>query len=122
MKKVRIGLVGAGNIANTHLQSYLKNPNVEIAAICDIDPVMLAETADKYGIKNRYNTLDEMLASPTLTKCLQNSLNSTPQAYACGTATTQSVPSPALTPDLTFFAKSLWHITQRKQRKCTKPP
>lgn len=63
MKKVRIGLVGAGNIANTHIQSYLKNPNVEIAAICDIDPVMLAETADKYGIKNRYNTLDEMLAS-----------------------------------------------------------
>ena len=94
MKKVRIGLVGAGNIANTHIQSYLKNPNVEIAAICDIDPVMLAETADKYGIKNRYNTLDEMLAS-------EKELDGAD--------------------DLTFFAKSLWHITQRKQRKCTKP-
>ena len=29
MKKVRIGLVGAGNIANVHLDAYKKLDNVE---------------------------------------------------------------------------------------------
>lgn len=50
MKKIRIALIGAGNIANTHLDAYRTLPNVEIAAICDIDEARLTTTADKYGI------------------------------------------------------------------------
>ena len=63
MKKVRIALIGAGNIANTHLDAYKELPNVEIAAICDINPERLAETQAKYGIKNYYNSVEEMLAA-----------------------------------------------------------
>ncbi len=51
MEKVRIGLVGAGNIANSHLTSYIKLPDVEIAAICDINPERLKITAEKFGIE-----------------------------------------------------------------------
>ena len=63
---VRIGMIGAGNIANIHIASYKKNPNVEIAAICDINPERLKETADKFGIEKRYASAAEMLASEKL--------------------------------------------------------
>ena len=63
MKKIRIALIGAGNIANTHLDAYRTLPSVEIAAICDTDPARLATTADKYGIANRYTDVESMLAA-----------------------------------------------------------
>ena len=63
MKKLRLGMIGAGNIANTHLERYAKIPTVELAAICDINAERLNETADKYGITERYTSVDEMLAS-----------------------------------------------------------
>ena len=53
MKKVKIGLVGAGGIGNVHLNGYKKLDNVEIAAICDINPVNLNATADRFGIEKR---------------------------------------------------------------------
>ena len=37
MKKLRVLMIGAGNIANVHLASYGKNTQVEIAGICDIN-------------------------------------------------------------------------------------
>lgn len=66
MKKLRIGMVGAGNIANTHLKAYQELEQVEIAAICDINSARLTETADLFGIEKRYATEAEMLAQETL--------------------------------------------------------
>lgn len=66
MSKLRIGLVGAGNIANVHLESYMKNSEAEIAAICDFNEERLNETADKFGIEKRFTSLDDMLASVEL--------------------------------------------------------
>lgn len=66
MAKIRIGLVGAGNIANTHLESYMKNNEAEIAAICDIDEARLKKTADRFGIEKRYTNIDDMLANEKL--------------------------------------------------------
>ena len=63
MKKVKIGLVGAGGIGNVHLNGYKKLDNVEIAAICDINPVNLNATADRFGIEKRYTDIDAMLAA-----------------------------------------------------------
>ena len=62
MEKVKIAMIGAGNIANTHLASYVKLPNVEIYAACDINESRLNETCDKFGIERRYTDLDKMLA------------------------------------------------------------
>lgn len=63
MKKLRVALIGAGNIANTHLYSYQQNSEVEIAAICDINEQRLNETAGIFGIEKRYTDVDEMLAA-----------------------------------------------------------
>ena len=38
-KKLRIAMIGAGNIAGTHLSAYAKIPQAEVVAACDIDPV-----------------------------------------------------------------------------------
>lgn len=61
MSKLKVALIGAGNIANVHLDSYTKNCEVEVVAICDINEQRLNETADKYGIAKRYTDLDSML-------------------------------------------------------------
>ena len=37
MKKLKIGIIGTGNIANCHIEAYKKNPNVELYAFCDIN-------------------------------------------------------------------------------------
>lgn len=63
MKKVRIALIGAGNIANVHLEAYKNVENAEIAAICDINEQRLNETADKFNINNRYTSVEAMLAA-----------------------------------------------------------
>lgn len=63
MSKIKVALIGAGNIANIHLDSYTKNSDVEIYAICDINESRLNETADKYGIDKRYTDVDTMLAA-----------------------------------------------------------
>ena len=67
MAKLRIGMVGAGNIANAHLDAYKKFvPDAEIVAICDINEDRLNETADIFGIEKRYLSVDEMLKNETL--------------------------------------------------------
>ena len=66
MKKTRIGIIGVGNISEIHIQSYLNDPRVELYAFCDIDPVILAQKGEKYGVKRLYTDLDEMLALPEL--------------------------------------------------------
>ena len=66
MEKVRIGLVGAGNIANAHLQAYQKVEGAKIVAICDINESRLNETADLFGIEKRYASETEMLANEQL--------------------------------------------------------
>ena len=49
-KKIKIGIVGVGSIAETHLAAYFKNPNVEIYSFCDINEENLKAKAEKYGI------------------------------------------------------------------------
>lgn len=66
MQKLRIGLVGAGNIAKAHLDAYKQVENAQIVAICDINPEVLAATAAKYGIEKTYPSLTEMLQNEEL--------------------------------------------------------
>lgn len=37
-KKLRIGFIGTGAIANSHIKAYLKQPDVEIVAGADLVP------------------------------------------------------------------------------------
>ena len=65
-KKIKIGIVGVGNIAETHLAAYLKNPDVEIYSFCDINEENLKEKAEKYGITRTYTNVEDMVKDPEL--------------------------------------------------------
>ena len=60
-QKIKIALIGAGNIAKTHIRAYKSVPEVEIAAICDINKEVLEATAEEYGIEKKYLSVDELL-------------------------------------------------------------
>ena len=62
MSKVKLAMIGAGNIANAHLEAYQKVADVEIYAACDINPARLNKTCDRFGIERRYTDVDTMLA------------------------------------------------------------
>ncbi len=50
-KKVRIGIVGLGGIAHgQHIPSYLKCPDCEIMAICDVSEQQLQVVGDRLGV------------------------------------------------------------------------
>lgn len=60
--KLRIAMIGAGQMANTvHYPSLASFDDVEFAGICDIDSVRLNETANKYGIEKRYQDYKQMV-------------------------------------------------------------
>ena len=65
-KKLKIGVIGVGNISNKHIQAYLNNPRVELYAFCDIDEKQLDLMAKKYGVTRTFTDKDEMLALPEL--------------------------------------------------------
>ena len=50
MKKVTVGIIGCGTIANgAHIPAYMKNEDVEIKYFCDIIPERAKEAVEKYG-------------------------------------------------------------------------
>lgn len=60
--RVRVAMVGAGAMANrVHYPSLASFPDVEIAAICDIDAARLNATADRYGVSARYADYQKMI-------------------------------------------------------------
>lgn len=66
MKKVRIGLIGTGNICNgTHIPGYQKCGDCEITAICDSNPENLIRTGERLGIPEecRFSDYRKLLAS-----------------------------------------------------------
>lgn len=61
MRNVRIALIGAGGIAQTHLRALSQVTGIEVAAICDIDASRAELTAQKYGIPNWFTDYNDVL-------------------------------------------------------------
>lgn len=78
MSKIRIGIIGCGQIAQTHLENYSKIPEAEVVAVCDIKPSALNSSADKFKIPNRYDRAAKLLERDDLDAvdvCLHNNLH-----------------------------------------------
>jgi len=68
-RKLRIGIIGCGGIANSHMKAYLTMPDVEIVAGCDIVPGRAAAYMKRHGVvgaKTDYKDHREMLADKSL--------------------------------------------------------
>ena len=61
--KVRVGIVGLGFGAE-FIPIYQKHPNAEMYGICRRDRKELDACGDKFGIKARYTSFEELLADP----------------------------------------------------------
>ncbi len=64
-KKVKIGIIGTGWIAEAHINAYKKQPDVEVVALADLVPGKAAAFAKKYGVEGAriYNSDVELLAA-----------------------------------------------------------
>ena len=62
-KKVRIGIIGTGWIAGSHIREYLKMPDVEIVAGADLIPGKAEEFFKEYGVEGAkcYNSHKELI-------------------------------------------------------------
>ena len=65
MEKVRLGVLGAGNIAAMNVKGYLLDPRCEVAAVCDTDEAVGRRAAAEWGA-TFHPDLDQMLDDPSL--------------------------------------------------------
>ncbi|MEV8148235.1 Gfo/Idh/MocA family oxidoreductase [Arthrobacter sp. NPDC080073] len=58
----RIGIVGCGNIADNHFQSYSALPGVEIVGVCDVAVERAQQFATERGIAHAVSSVGELIA------------------------------------------------------------
>ncbi len=72
MEKIRLGIIGLGNMGYGHLKSIVDGacPRIEVTAFCDIDPAMLKRAQDlcpsARAFDNAYAMLDSGLSDAVL--------------------------------------------------------
>lgn len=65
-RKIRIAVVGCGRISKNHFASIEKYADqLELVAICDIDPIILAEVKNRYCVA-AYTSMTDMLNAEKL--------------------------------------------------------
>ena len=63
---LRIGIIGAGNIAQRHLKAYLANPEVKLVAVCDENAERAKACAEANAMPRFYGSYRELLADPEI--------------------------------------------------------
>lgn len=79
-KKIKVGIIGTGNIGHTHINAYLSNPHVELYALCDINEECVEKVGEKYKITRTFTDVNEMLKLTELdavSVCTWNSAHAT---------------------------------------------
>jgi len=79
MKKIRLGFIGCGGIANgKHLPAYSKNPEAELVAFCDIVLERAEKACKQYGAEGAkvYEDYKELLRDETIDAVLVLTHNS----------------------------------------------
>ena len=67
MDKVRIAIVGCGNISQLNVPGYLQHPNCEVVALCDNVPSRAEARAKQWGISPRiYTDYEQVLNDPNV--------------------------------------------------------
>jgi len=78
MDRIRIGVIGVGQIGKQHLENYSKIPGAQLVAFCDIDEPELSRVAAQYGVSNNTTNFRELLRRDDIDAvdvCLHNNLH-----------------------------------------------
>jgi predicted dehydrogenase len=62
---LRIAIVGCGKIADQHVQAISRIPDCRIVSVCDREPLMAAQLAERFRIPEASSDLQEMLQKTT---------------------------------------------------------
>jgi predicted dehydrogenase len=62
MRKLKVALVGCGQIADAHLQEIRKIPVADVVAVCDRHPDLAEQAAARFEVPRTFEDLDQMLA------------------------------------------------------------
>ena len=65
MTKVKLGVIGVGNMGSSHIKNYLKDtmPEIEITAVADINPDRLQWAKEQLPDVKTFNTASELMDS-----------------------------------------------------------
>lgn len=58
---LRAAIVGCGKIADSHAQQLLRIPGAKIAAVCDREPLMAKQFADRFPVEGQYTDVAKMI-------------------------------------------------------------
>jgi predicted dehydrogenase len=61
MKKIDVGLIGCGGIANLHLRVLKSMENVQIKGVCDLNIDRAREISQRFGIEKVFTGYDDLL-------------------------------------------------------------
>jgi predicted dehydrogenase len=64
--KLDIGIVGAGYIAESHIDAVRRIRGVRLAGIADVNRPLAQAKAEAYGIEKCYASVDELIADPNI--------------------------------------------------------
>lgn len=82
-KKLNVGIVGCGEIAQiSHIPYLLESPNYDVAAICDLSPTVVDRLGQKYHIEKRYVDYWDLVKDDALDIVLVTNKNHAPVALA----------------------------------------
>ncbi len=60
-KKIKVGLIGCGNVSGSYLPHLTQQPFIEVVSLCDIIPSRAENRAQKFKVANVYPDIDAML-------------------------------------------------------------
>jgi len=64
--KIKIGIIGTGNISNSHVLGFKNHPKAEIVAICDKRRRTVERKAARWGIDRIYKNYHDLLNQPDI--------------------------------------------------------
>lgn len=63
--RIKVGLVGCGQIADAHLQQIRRIPWADIVAVCDLEPLLARQAAERFDVPGQFTDVDDMLRCST---------------------------------------------------------
>ncbi|MBV1777771.1 Gfo/Idh/MocA family oxidoreductase [Paeniglutamicibacter sp. ABSL32-1] len=60
--RLRVGIVGCGNISRNHLEAFTSLGNVDVIGVCDVDITRAQATAKSWNLTHAVDSVDALLA------------------------------------------------------------
>jgi len=76
--EVKLGIIGVGQIGESHLRRYQSVPNAKVVAVCDVDEQRVQDMAEQYEVPETFTDFRELLEIDGIVAvdvCLHNNLH-----------------------------------------------